>query len=654
MKLTDSFLFISCQKEIVIRRAINRWFKLSVQFVAWSLGDRYQRSHHAQRLPFITGLLALSFSVPQGHAVAAHAHRQALQNQSLKQPLPSQPRFVSQVPSLPAPSQQGTQILLNGRVLPAAWVQWAQGGQQFGISDAGLSQAIGVELLNSADATKQPVQWFSDPIAAPLKLTTRLAGALRYLDITDLAQRSGWQLRANGAVLQITSPPATVTAVRQSKQPWGDRLVLELDRSAPWQVDQQNQEVILTLDAQIPATLLQSFKPAAGNRLKAISIEPGTNQTRLRLSLSSALRPRVWSLPNTNRLIVDLRPDATVDRDILWAPGLRWHTQTLTIGTARFPVIWLAVDPRQPGVSLKPILPNPGTLAGTAPLLRTAQQAQVAAAINGGFFNRNNQLPLGAVRLDGRWLSGPILGRGAIAWNADGGTKIDRLTLQETIVTNKQRLPLTHLNSAYVQAGVARYTSGWGSSYSPLTDNEILVIVQNNKVVSQQPIGAAGSNAIPIPATGYLLAVRSNRNAATALTVGTMLQLETAVTPTEFSRYDQIIGGGPLLLQNRQIVLDAKAEQFSNAFAIEQASRSAIGQTADGKLLIAAVHRDLDGNGATLTAIAQIMQQLGAVNALNLDGGSSTTLYLGGQLLDRLPRNAARVHNGIGVVIQPK
>ncbi len=654
MKLTDSFLFISCQKEIVIRRAINQWFKLSVQFVAWSLGDRSQRSHHAQRLPFIIGLLALSFSVPQGHAVAAHAHRQALQNQSRKQPLPSQSRSVSQVPSLPAPSQQGTQILLNGRALPAAWVQWAQGGQQFGISDAGLSQAIGVELLNSADATKQPVQWFSDPIAAPLKLTTRLTGALRYLDITDLAQRSGWQLRANGAVLQITSPLATVIAVRQSKQPWGDRLVLELDRSAPWQVDQQNQEVILTLDAQLPATLLQSFKPAAGNRLKAISIEPGTNQTRLRLSLSSALRPRVWSLPNTNRLIVDLRPDATVDRDILWAPGLRWHTQTLTIGTARFPVIWLAVDPRQPGVSLKPILPNPGTLAGTAPLLRTAQQAQVAAAINGGFFNRNNQLPLGAVRLDGRWLSGPILGRGAIAWNAGGDAKIDRLTLQETIVTNKQRLPLTHLNSAYVQAGVARYTNGWGSSYSPLTDNEILVIVQNNKVVSQQPIGVAGSTAMPIPATGYLLAVRSNRNAATALTVGTMLQLETAVTPTEFSRYDQIIGGGPLLLQNRQIVLDAKAEQFSHAFAIEQASRSAIGQTADGKLLIAAVHTDLDGNGATLTAIAQIMQQLGAVNALNLDGGSSTTLYLGGQLLDRLPRNAARVHNGIGVVIQPK
>lgn len=633
----------------MIRRDVNQQFKLSV----CAAEHRVRRSRPAQWLTLSLGWLVLN-------ALALPAYGQRSPNQSslnqpvLNQPLTRQSSRVSQAPSSPLPSQQGTQILLNGRRLPATWMQWSQGSQQFGITDVGLSQAIGAELLNTADATKQPVQWFSDPIATPLTLATRVTGTLRFLDITDLAQRSGWQLQANGAVLQITSPSATVTALRQGKQPWGDRLVLELDRSAPWQVAQRDQDVILTVDAQIAATVLQRFKPTTGNRLNAISIEPGTNQTRIRLTLSSALRPRVWSLPSPNRLVVDIRPDATVDRDILWAPGLRWRTQTLALGASRFPVIWLTVDPRQPGVRLKPILPNPGTLIGTAPLLRTAQQSQVAAAINGGFFNRNNQLPLGAIRLDGRWLSGPILGRGAIAWNATGETTFARLTLQETLaLSNGQRLPLTHLNSAYVQAGIARYTSDWGTSYSPLTDNEILVTVQNNKIVSQQPGGAAGSVSVSLPTSGYVLAVRSNRNAAAVLTVGTSLQLETAVTPPEFSRYEQIIGGGPLLLQNSQIVLDPKAEQFSNAFAIEKASRSAIGQTADGHLLLAAVHMDLDGNGATLTDIAQMMQQLGAVNALNLDGGSSTTLYLGGQLLDRLPDTAARVHDGIGILVPP-
>jgi len=50
--------------------------------------------------------------------------------------------------------------------------------------------------------------------------------------------------------------------------------------------------------------------------------------------------------------------------------------------------------------------------------------------------------------------------------------------------------------------------------------------------------------------------------------------------------------------------------------------------------------------------MAQILQQLGAINALNLDGGSSTTLYLGGQIIDRPPNSAARIHNGIGIFLR--
>ncbi|MEQ8958771.1 MAG: phosphodiester glycosidase family protein, partial [Coleofasciculus sp. C2-GNP5-27] len=55
------------------------------------------------------------------------------------------------------------------------------------------------------------------------------------------------------------------------------------------------------------------------------------------------------------------------------------------------------------------------------------------------------------------------------------------------------------------------------------------------------------------------------------------------------------------------------------------------------------------GKGPNLTETAQLMQQLGSVDALNLDGGSSTGLYLGGHLLDRSPYTAARVHNGLGL-----
>ncbi|MEO0868876.1 MAG: phosphodiester glycosidase family protein, partial [Cyanobacteria bacterium J06642_11] len=35
--------------------------------------------------------------------------------------------------------------------------------------------------------------------------------------------------------------------------------------------------------------------------------------------------------------------------------------------------------------------------------------------------------------------------------------------------------------------------------------------------------------------------------------------------------------------------------------------------------------------------------------ALNLDGGSSSSLYLSGQLTNRNPRSAARINNGLGI-----
>lgn len=70
--------------------------------------------------------------------------------------------------------------------------------------------------------------------------------------------------------------------------------------------------------------------------------------------------------------------------------------------------------------------------------------------------------------------------------------------------------------------------------------------------------------------------------------------------------------------------------------------------------MIAAVHNRAGGYGPTLAEHAQLMQQMGCVDALNLDGGSSTSLYLGGQLLDRSPSTAARVHNGIGIFLKPR
>ncbi|MGB5963013.1 MAG: phosphodiester glycosidase family protein [Coleofasciculaceae cyanobacterium] len=565
--------------------------------------------------------------------------------------------------------REGTQLNLNGRTLNVAWRQWQKGNSvRLGISDAGLQQSLGVELLSTKDATRQPVRWFS----SKLILTSQLNAVSRFLDVTDFASAAGWQLQVKDNTLEITSAPARILNIRQGMQDWGSRIVVDLDRPIPWQFSDQRTEGAIALEASIDPSLVAQFNTppvqtppvqqrqdaedaipiavAVKSQEAAIRIENTPKQTILRVVAPEGKRLQVYSAPNPNRLIIDVRPDPLVEKEILWAPGIQWRQQYLNLKKAKFPVVWLEIEPTRADISLRPIWSNPNTQVGTAPLLKTAQLWQAAAAINAGFFNRTNQLPLGAIRRDGRWFSGPILNRGAIAWTDSGQFKFGRLTLQENLLTsNGQRLPILFLNSGYVQPGISRYTPEWGQTYTPLSDNEILVLVQNGQVTSQTPGGLAGKSVVMIPKDGYLLTLRKNPPGADLLTTGTPVSIEQGTMPSDFASYPHILGAGPLLVQNQKVVLDAKAEGFSNAFIQQSAIRSCIGTTSKGTLLIAAIHHRVGGKGPTLTETAQLMQLLGAVNALNFDGGSSTGLDLGGQLLDRSSATVARVHNGLGI-----
>ena len=64
--------------------------------------------------------------------------------------------------------------------------------------------------------------------------------------------------------------------------------------------------------------------------------------------------------------------------------------------------------------------------------------------------------------------------------------------------------------------------------------------------------------------------------------------------------------------------------------------RTCIGQTADGTVLLAVLEgRRPNSLGATYDDLAQLMADFGAVNAANLDGGSSSDMYYNGESIVR-------------------
>lgn len=106
-----------------------------------------------------------------------------------------------------------------------------------------------------------------------------------------------------------------------------------------------------------------------------------------------------------------------------------------------------------------------------------------------------------------------------------------------------------------------------------------------------------------------------------------------------------LLQAGPLLVAGGAVVFDpatdlegfsAGAGQFDSDITHGRYPRAALGVSADSLIAVACDGRrsNVDA-GLTLPELAQVMVDLGAERAINLDGGGSTTLVHRGHLLNR-------------------
>ena len=115
---------------------------------------------------------------------------------------------------------------------------------------------------------------------------------------------------------------------------------------------------------------------------------------------------------------------------------------------------------------------------------------------------------------------------------------------------------------------------------------------------------------------------------------------------------DSALQGGPRLLptltaeQEAFVRTEADGKQVDSIGVGRTAARTAVAVTADGFLLILSVAgkgQDEFSSGLTLADLAKLLKNLGAVEALNLDGGTSTTMVQHGtMLIGRTPETRVR------------
>lgn len=579
----------------------------------------------------------------------------------------SQFLIADSAPSAPVP-ESGNVIQLNGQPWSGRWIRRVEQGQQnLYVQEDWLTGGLGVQMMDSEKADRQRVRWFSSPTFS--RVAFDKTGRSRYLELTPFAEQ--WRTEIIGNSLNIYTPDTKIQSLRRSKQAWGDRLVIDLNRRTPWRISHQGNVINVLVSAEIAADQPIGTNTIAGNLVKSVTVQPQGKLTQIQVETKESIQPAIELLSNpTPRMVIDLRRDyVPPSLTVQWAEGLRRIEKIVEIPnkpktnkdpkTIKFSVTALEVDLKQPRLKLRPIWSNPdgspNGILGLLPVPQMVEKAQALGAINGGFFNRIRQLPVGAIREGNRWIAGTALVRGAIAWNEKGDTLIDRLNFTEEITTaNQTKITLTNLNSGYVQRGIARYTHHWGSGYTPLTENELLIVVRGDRVVAQYQGGAVGVGQVAIPSDGYVLVARQAPEAAKQLPVGMTVRGRQGYIPEKFSNFPNLVGAGPLLLKNGNISLDGKLENFQAGFDTQSADRSAIATTKEkGKLLLATVQAAPEGVAPNLLQTAEVLKKIGAVDALNLDGGSSSTLFLGGNVLNRSITEIAPVHNAIAVFITP-
>jgi flagellar hook assembly protein FlgD len=292
---------------------------------------------------------------------------------------------------------------------------------------------------------------------------------------------------------------------------------------------------------------------------------------------------------------------------------------------------------------LRPVLSN-GAVLGKEPVTSMQKRLSPTATVGGvnaDLFAADGR-PDGMFMESGAITTPPHPRRSTVGITADGRLLVQRVSMPSTWQGSSQRRPLTGMNQPAGPEGVSLFTPAWGSTTPAATDTVEVALGSLPRVtpltdLTGTVVAAKPSGGTPIPPGGAVLVGRgaSAGRLATEAQVGQQVTVRIVLRP-QWSDVVDAVGGGPLIVQNRQPVFRA-LEQFANNQLFSRRARTAVGQRADGRIVLVAIDGAQPGYSAGMTnfELAQQMVRLGAVTASALDSGNSATMAFDGELLNR-------------------
>ncbi|WP_371372213.1 phosphodiester glycosidase family protein [Sporomusa aerivorans] len=426
----------------------------------------------------------------------------------------------------------------------------------------------------------------------------------------------------------LAAPNTVVSKIRTSQTAATVRIVLDVSEIPEYKVmtlENPNRLVIDIAGAVNKAGAQYVFTDPAVDKLRLAQSSPDT--LRAVVDLKSVYQYKVFTLKNPNRLIIDIvkQVDQKVVEEV--QPGIT-YTSWLKYG-ANGPV-WayiLDIDPKA-GFAVKPTLSN-SVIQGLEPVLAMAERERAIAAVNGSYFGLDGSI-IGLLKIDGEIVSTPELPRTALGIMPDGKILIDQVHYEGNVeLPNGQTVQISAVNRERGENELVLYNGLYASSTRSNNYGMEYVVVSGK-------VTAVNSSNSQIPEGGVVLSAHGEEaKVLSCLQVGDAVKINQTVGPV-WDKTLYALGAGPTLVKNGSVFLTTKLEEFPPDIAVGRAPRTAVGLKADGNILAVVVDgRQEHSIGMSLLELALFMQELGATDAMNLDGGGSSEMVIKGKVVNK-------------------
>ena len=303
-----------------------------------------------------------------------------------------------------------------------------------------------------------------------------------------------------------------------------------------------------------------------------------------------------------------------------------------------------------------------GDRQGRATVLSAARRRQAIAAVNAGFFALHNGDPIGPLRVDGELVSDGTLGRAAAAMipNGRGGRPawvFDRAGVAlATVIERGGSIAVDGVDTTRAVGALMLYTPRYGP-HSDTAPTGIEWVLEPQAGGARPAAGAAAGagpgyvvkerrwhvGKTPIPRRGLVLSYGGLTPPAPLdrLSAGDRLTVRETWKPGSGQAVDRwraaadVVSGAGLLRRGGADVRDWDAEHLAGAF-LGRHPRTMFGIDGGGYAWLVTVDgRQPDASaGMTLVELQRLAKRIGLTDALNLDGGGSTTMVIAGNVVN--------------------